>query len=307
MIKLTNRDFDKAKSHFDKFYQELLDKVNEEEILYKEPSNIKISTITLTGKIGDYVMGKYLYDRLPINDDIIYTENGKDYKGNKTKKTIKYSKKEKVEKLDKRKLGRGKPLSNQISIGMKGIMKGYKNPICFKIFKNGNLHITGCKNIEEARKLYERIYNYVEALPKKLYYKEEDTYFNIEPIKNIIHPDKLKLKTEMINATFHLNFEVAQLKLNNLLREKVSDDDLFVSYDSCVSSPAVRCYLKKLSKYDKRKKKKKQPSIFIYRSGSCNIIVWEMDLLKQSYDFINEFIKGNFDEIVSKDVLKYLK
>ena len=53
-----------------------------------------------------------------------------------------------------------------------------------------------------------------------------------------------------------------------------------------MSSP-VRIYLKFLGLYDEKKKKMKQPSIFVYRSGSINIVVPKYDLLDKSYKFIN--------------------
>ena len=303
MLNLTEEDYKNAEEKFNIFYQHKLDECNKIKINYQKPSPIKISTITLTGKIGDYVMGKFLYDRLQINDDIIYTENRKEHKGLKKKKKIKYSKKEKASKLDKRKLGRGKPLSNQISIGMKGTIDGHKNPVCIKIFKNGNIQLTGCKTIEEGHSLYKTLYNYIGKIPKRFHLSEDDIYYDIVPIKNMILPGNLELNSEMINASYSLNFEIEQLKLNNLFKEKFKDDELFVTYDCCVSSPAVRCYLMNLSVYDDRKKKNKQPSIFVYRSGSVNIIVWKIDMLYKAYEFINNFIEKNFQKIVSKNLL----
>lgn len=303
MLKLSEKDYQEAERLFDVFYQGKLDECNKNKLEYVLPLPIKISTITLTGKIGDYVMGKFLYDRLPINEDIIYTENRKEHKGVKTKKKIKYSKKEKASKLDKRKLGRGKPLSNQISIGMKGEGDFHKNPVCLKIFKNGNIQLTGCKTIEEGYNLYKKLYNYIGEIPKRFYLIDDDKYFDIVPIKNMILPKDLKLDSEMINASYSLNFEIEQIKLNNLFKEKFKEDEIFVTYDCCVSSPAVRCYLMNMSVYDERKKKNKQPSIFLYRSGSVNIIVWKIDMLYRAYDFINNFIKENFQEVVSRNLL----
>lgn len=301
-MNLSLEDYRVAEEKFDIFYQERLGIVKAKNIEYRKPTDIKISTITLTGKIGDYVMGKFLYDRLPINEDLIYIENGKEYKGVKTKKKVKYSKKEKVSKLDKRKLGRGKPLSNQISIGMKG--EGYhKNPVCLKIFKNGNIQLTGCKTIEEGIMLYKKLYEYINKISTTFYLEEDDKYYKIESVKNMIKPKDLVLNSEMINASYNFNFEIDQIKLNDLLKSLYKDNEIFVTYDSCVSSPAVRCYLMNMSVYDVRKKKPKQPSVFVYRSGSCNIIVWKMDMLYKAYDFINNLLKENFMTVVSQDLL----
>ena len=47
-------------------------------------------------------------------------------------------------------------------------------------------------------------------------------------------------------------------------------------------------------------KKEKKPSIFIYRSGSTNIVSPNMDLLSKAYIFINKIIKKYFSKIVYK-------
>lgn len=57
-----------------------------------------------------------------------------------------------------------------------------------------------------------------------------------------------------------------------------------------------------MSIYDEKKKKYKQPSIFIYRSGSVNVVVPSMNLLMKSYDFINSFFKLKFHEIVQSEL-----
>ena len=297
MLNLTETDYINAEKIFNKFYEKKMKETMSIEVNYQKPTPIKISTITLTGKIGDYVMGKYLFDRLSINTEIIYLECGKQLKGNKLKKKAKYSKKEKNGKLDRRKLGRGKPLSNQISIGMKGI-EIHKNPVCVKIFKNGKIQLTGCKSIKEGYQLYEQLYNLILQVPRILYLGEKKYYIN--PVKNIILPKNLKLDSEMINASYNLNFQIEQKILYDLFIEKYNNTEIFVTYDACVSSPAVRCYLVNMSVFDDRKKKDKQPSVFVYRSGSVNIIVWKIDMLYKAYDFINKFMCENFDKIVSR-------
>ena len=185
---------------------------------------------------------------------------------------------------------------------MKG--EGYhKNPVCLKIFKNGKIQLTGCKTVEEGRILYSKLYKFINKISTIFYLEEDNKYYKIEPIKGMIKPNNLVLDSEMINASYNFNFEINQIKLNTLLKNLYKENEIFVTYDSCVSSPAVRCYLMNMSVYDDRKKKSKQPSCFIYRSGSCNIIVWKMDMLYKAYNFINKLIKDNFDTIVSKDLL----
>ena len=61
-------DFDKAEDLFDSF----LNSCDVVEHKYVEPSDLVISTITVTGGIGSLVNDEIIYNCLRINDDIIY-------------------------------------------------------------------------------------------------------------------------------------------------------------------------------------------------------------------------------------------
>lgn len=131
--------------------------------------------------------------------------------------------------------------------------------------------------------------------------KGTDKIINIYPIENMHTIENSQLTIKMINSTFQTNFKIEQLKLYHLLKKIYEITDVFVTYNNCMSSP-VRIYLKCFSTYDKKKKRYKQPSLFVYRSGSVNIVVPDMNLLDKAYNFINEFFEKNFQEIVQKDI-----
>ena len=293
-------DFDKAADLFD-------DYINSCNIIkrhYIKPTPLIISTITVTGVIGCFVNSKIIYNCLPINEKIIYIENGSNIRGDKPMKKKKRIKKEKLNrfvKVDKRKRGKGKSFSNQVSLGIKGILEKHKKPINVKLFTNGGIHMAGPRSLEEAKSIFDTIAQEVSKISITHSIKGTDKIINIYPIENIRTIENSQLTIKMINSTFQTNFKIEQLKLYHLLKKNYEITDVFTTYNNCMSSP-VRIYLKCFSTYDHKKKRYKQPSLFVYRSGSVNIVVPDMNLLDKAYNFINEFFEKNFQEIVQKDI-----
>lgn len=294
-------DFDKAEDLFDSF----LNSCDVIKHKYVEPSDLVISTITVTGGIGSLVNDEIIYNCLRINDDIIYLEKGSRIRGDKPikkKKRVKKDNKDpRFQKVDKRKRGKGKSFSNQVSIGVKGILEKHKKPINVKLFKNGRIHMAGARSLEEAQEIYKIVVKEIGKIPTKHMIEGTDREVDIFPIENMNISTESNLKINMINSTFQTNFKIEQLKLYNLLKSKYEITDVFTTYNNCMSSP-VRVYLKCFATYDSKKKRYKQPSLFIYRSGSVNVVVPAMDLLSKAYEFINTFFKENYDEIVQKDI-----
>ena len=294
-------DFDKAKQLFDSY-------INTCEITsesFVEPSQLNISTITMTGVIGTLVNDAIINNCIPLSDRIVYVECGSLVRGVKPEKKKKRVKKDnssisKFKKIDKRKRGKGKSFSNQVSLGI--YVKGHKKPINVKLFKNGGIHMAGCRSLEEGICMYEIVTNQIKKIPIEHKVENSDKIIKIYPIENMRTVKNGNLKINMINSTFKTNFKIDQLKLYNLLLKTFSTDEIFTTYNCCMSSP-VRVYLKNLSIYDEKKQKRKQPSLFIYRSGSINVVVPVYELLEKSYNFINDFLKKNYNKIVQKSLI----
>jgi len=299
-INIFDIDFDKAADLFD-------DYINSCTVIkrsYVKPTPLIISTITVHPRNPSFVNSKIIYNCLPTNEKIIYIENGSNIRGDKPLKKKKRNKKEKLNrftKVDKRKRGKGKSFSNQVSLGIKGILEKHKKPINVKLFTNGGIHMAGPRSLEEAKSIFSTITQEVNKIPTTHLIKGTDKIINIYPIETIRTMEDSKLTIKMINSTFQTNFKIEQLKLYHLLKKTYEITDVFTTYNNCMSSP-VRVYLKCLSTYDYKKKRYKQPSLFVYRSGSVNIVVPDMNLLDKAYNFINEFFEKNFQEIVQKDI-----
>ena len=124
--------------------------------------DVKISTITLSTKLHDCQLnltniGKYL----DIDNDIIgikYNYAGLSIMKGKYSTTIyKKAKTKDVNKINQ------KLFYNQISI----IVNNNDNNVNVKLFANGSLHLTGCKNIDEGTEITKTIYQKLTTLKNK--------------------------------------------------------------------------------------------------------------------------------------------
>ena len=264
--------------------------------------NFKVSTMTISGNFCDDINLTMVYQRLFLDEDIAYIECSKDsIRGCKNKKKAKYKKKTKKKKsTDKRKKGKGSPFSNQISIGFNcnNCEHNHNNPICVKLFKNGKIHMTGCKNLEEVRNTYNKLYEKVTVINTQ--YKLGDKTITINSVTNIKVADDIDFHVEMVNGTFKTNFKIDLNKLYSKLKENYTDDDIFIN---CEKKTQLVCYLKKFKVMNVKKQKEKIPSVFIYNSGSINIIAISLEILMNSYKLISEFVEENHGELVEQEIV----
>ena len=267
-----------------------------------EQNPFNISTMTIVTSFCDEINVKMVFQRLLLDNDIVYIEAGKTIRGIRKKQKSTYKKKNKKKKTDdKRKLGKGSPFSNQISIGFKCCEHGHvhNNPICVKIFKNGKVQMTGCKDLDEAERIYNKLYCKINDI--KTEYTLNGKKIILNPVKKLKTFEQITLKTEMINGTFSTNFKIDLNKMLNKIQEKYSDEEIYINNEK--KSPLI-CYLKIFEVFDEKKKKNKIPSVFIYNSGSINIISINNEIIQQAYEFMSKFIDDNFDDIV-ETTIKY--
>lgn len=191
--------------------------------------NFKISTMTIVTNICDSINVKMVFQRLKLDNDIIYIESG-DKKVRGIKKVNKSSyKKKKKDVKDKRKLGKGCPFSNQISIGFNCSIKCHvhNNPICVKIFKNGRVQMTGCKDGEEIKTIYNKLYNKLNSINTNFSLNEQ--IINIYPFRNLKKYNDLIIKSEMINGTFSVNCKIDLHKMLKKISEMYSDKEIYIN------------------------------------------------------------------------------
>lgn len=128
-------------------------------------ADFQISTITCISNIGTKVNIQQFFEAIHSEDkDIIYTKYSHFIKGSQNKKKRKKKLKKHKHLITKVRCN-NQLFSNQMSIGFKcdNPKHCHKNPISVKVFRNGRIQMTGCKNMNEIHimydKLYQKIYN----------------------------------------------------------------------------------------------------------------------------------------------------
>jgi TATA-box binding protein (TBP) (component of TFIID and TFIIIB) len=158
-----------------------------------------------------------------------------------------------------------------------------------KLFKNGSLQMSGCKNVENINIVLGKILKKLTAVKGKI----EDN-----KIKEITFIDELSkiginnFKIDMIYCNYKIQFEIDREKLYDLLKKKKV---------KCIYEPCIRACvtIKFISTQDNIDSK--EVSIFIFKKG--NIIITGARSKKQvleAYNYINNIFITHKDEIIKK-------
>lgn len=253
-------------------------------------SDYRISTITVTGGINCSVCLEKLYAVLAshtLKEDISYLEYGANKHdllsiGEKTKKTNK-SKKINEKKATKR-------FDNQLTI----VMHHMNNKYNIKLFKNGNIQITGVKSIDNGKKAIDFL---IEKI-KHLYKYDNDILVddNIQNMKNVNY------NVRLINSDFKIDF---QIRLDYLYKLVLNKYNIICSYEPCIYPGAKIEYYYPNNGYCKctgfcngKTDQCKKITIAVFQSG-CVIITGanKIEHIDTAYAFICRLLKENMNEI----------
>lgn len=182
----------------------------------------RISTITATGSVNTEINLDVFYDVLNIctdddNEGVVYAEYGKKksdtvYKG--------FSKKFLV---NKRKLNTTtKRFDNQVTIVYKKSEVGFKSLLNIKIFKNGNVQITGIKYIEQGSQMVDII----ATMLQDVYDNKDKTIINsVDDMRNTNYAIRL------INSDFKIGFPIKRELLYKMFTHQYCHD---CSFEPCI-------------------------------------------------------------------------
>lgn len=264
------------------------------------PEEVKISTMTFICKVDTEFnvmnIGKYLDvsygkihsinfgDNPETNKAIIKIKKKK--KNKKKAKTQEMKNEPEIEKENKKKKDH---FFNQVSVTAKSPNGKLIN---IKLFLNGTVQITGCKNYTHTMEALQCLFN--ELKKDKFIYSDKQNKF----IKKSFVEDKEQLfiskiskpKIVMINTNFDIEYRVNRDKLF----EYTEQNNIIASYDPNVHAGVNIKY----------KIKKKKISIFVFESGSVIITgASNSEHVKSAYEFINKLLLANYDKFVTRDVL----
>lgn len=262
--------------------------INDEQIDDKEleldfskiPECITISTITITCKLGSIIYLENFAKYIDLSDDKIINIKC----GNNLEYCRNISPTKKKNKKNKKKTN----FFNQATMEIKP--KGNKH-INVKLFRNGSIQMTGCKNIKDA-------YEVIEILVTEI--KNEKAIMQNGIIIDKLYVDNVDLlcisnfKIGMINS----DFKVPYLINRDVLYDIILKNNIQCSYEPCIHACVNIKY-----KYDDAK----TISIFVFQSGSI-IVTGATNVLHiiNAYNFITNILTVHKDKIVMKNLEKIL-
>jgi TATA-box binding protein (TBP) (component of TFIID and TFIIIB) len=203
-----------------------------------------------------------------------------------TNRTLDNKKKRRTLKNKKKK----RNFYNQVSIEAKSD-KG--KIINIKLFSNGSIQMTGCKDIENSLGALNNLFNELkkikaayDPITKKIIdkpYVTDSSKISLDKI--------LKLRIAMINSNFNIGFKIDRDKLFDLMHIK--------GHTECTYDPIIHACVN--IKYDSDGK---AVSIFVFESGS--IIITGANNGKHicdAYNFINKLLLNNYNIVYKCDIL----
>jgi TATA-box binding protein (TBP) (component of TFIID and TFIIIB) len=171
---------------------------------------------------------------------------------------------------------------------------GGKNKISAKVFPNGSVQITGCRNIETAHNAPNVLYEFIKSVPNSIKTPNDFRLIN--------------LRTVMINSNFNFKKSVLQERLKDEINKRMyngEDTDLNVWRIATFQPekyPGVNIrYLTKSVRENHKKDYFSQPlkingqvGIFIFRSGKGTITgAKNVHEIKEAYEEITKFVNSN--------------
>ena len=249
------------------------------------PKNIKISTITITCKLETDLflenIGKYIE---LSDDDICYVKYGDDIKNVRSiikTKPKKSKKKKKVKKI----------FYNQVTLKVKSINDKLIN---IKLFKNGSIQLTGCKNYTD----FSSVINTICIKLRDIMGIKTKNKIILKPFaSNIENLDIIKIKNfniRLINSNFRINHKIDRAKFADLLEIQNID---------CSYEPSRHAAINIKFKSNDNNSNNTTISIFIFESGAIIITAAKnKNHIINAYKFITEKIKENYNNILKKDI-----
>ncbi len=192
------------------------------------PTPYKISTITATGSIGTHINLDILYNKIKLVDyhvpdalGFIYIEYG----FNKTETCYKGF--HKKLNITRRKIVEIKRFDNQATVILRTVSKdNVIHCINCKMFRNGNVQMTGVKYIEQGEQVQDAIIEMLRTIHDK----------SPNVVEDIAALAKSNYRIRLINSDFRIGFDIKRDKLCNIVQ---ATENIYCSYEPC-TYPGVK-------------------------------------------------------------------
>jgi len=244
------------------------------------PANLSICTMSLACYLGTKFNVENIYKYLQLEDNYIVAV--KSPKGIRCIEGIK-------ERFKSTNKNSKKVFSNQYTIIIRISETRYLN---VKLFKNGSIQMTGCKELSDANIAINKL---ILKLGEKLFIKNDDTLSEITFVEEPHNLIMSKFKIDLIVSNFGVNYLINKESLYKLLTEKNILSRLSVQH-SCVNI-----------KHKIATEEDVFISIFVFQTG--NLIITggkKAEYVKDAYNFIVGFLSQHKQRIMKKDITKLL-
>ncbi|CAH6420343.1 Transcription (TATA-box-binding) factor TFIID [uncultured virus] len=250
-------------------------------------NRITVSTITLDCKLRTPIdVDKFAKNVVLRENEIVSVKfgNRKDRATNRTIVVLKNKKKPSVRNF-----------YNQVTILMKPMNNPERNYINIKVFKNGSLQMTGCKDMDDFSNVVAVLIGVLKRGVDVISSKGTKRHMNF--IENPTTVGVYDIRIRMINSNFKLNYKIDRKKLDKLLKRNHSrrTRDKEIGFVECKYEPTSghSCVNIKF-----RYNEKDRPSIFVFQTGAI-IITGAKNLhqIIQAYHFIHRILERYFDEV----------
>jgi TATA-box binding protein (TBP) (component of TFIID and TFIIIB) len=308
-------DLDTETSIFDEngtnpkiYYKSVLDDENKKYTAYHkakkylEDNGIKISTITLNCSLGSKINSKHFAKYADLSEDGILDIKYKEG-NNIIHRTILYL----CGEITKKKI-----FNNQITVLMVPSNNKERKHMNIKIFHNGTLQVTGCKDMEDFKSVSTKLISILKKEKKIKNDKNVTSY-----IKYVEDFDSLcvsNISIRLINSNFKINYKIDRDYLSYILEKyhskHTTDTDIGYVEHKPKSQNGHSCVNIKCAHTTGKK-----TSIFVFHPGSIIITgAKNLNNIIDSHKFIMKILKKYEEDIkvtdlitVKKDVLKHIK
>lgn len=286
-------------------------KINKNEIVYekKEPINnelIDISKLEINNlpegvKVATMCCSCFLGSKLDLDNiekymllntnDILMVKRNKD----SIRTLIELKKQSKRNNLTvKKKLNTVNNFYNSITLIVRVTNGSSENlnlepKINVKLFKNGSMQMSGCKNINNVNIVLKKILTRLKEIKGKI---ENEKITEISFIEEVDKLGIYNFKIDMIYCNYKISIQIDREKLHDLLKKK----KVKCIYEPCSRACVIIKYTPSVDNLEN-----KETSIFIFKKG--NIIITgarSRTQVIEAYNYINNILVTHSDEITKK-------
>ena len=259
--------------------------------LNKIPYDVSISTMTIICKLDTEFNCLNIAKYIDLHPDNILSVSSGLVGDNETNRTILPQKN--ILKSKKKKKKTTRTFFNQVTMNVY-VSGKKKKPVNVKLFKNGSIQMTGCKQIEHAIEVLIKLLSVLQTVKAVVDYDQKKIVEQpFVPNPSILTLENIKnFKIAMVNSNFKVEFKIDRSKLYNLL---ISEKYI------CLFDPNSHASVDIKYEYAD-----KPISIFVFQKGSIIITgAKNCDQILAAYNFINTYLLKNYNYIVENEVFTY--